>query len=89
MRAFSPSLVAYFAAVSATCIRLVESAAIPRFQEDVSRDASALAGRVNTHVVVFNDGGRPRWGFVIPNGKRSSSQVSIPQTLIGCERHAE
>ena len=76
MLAFSPSLLAYFAAVSATGIRLVDSAAIPRPQENtVSRDASTLSGRTNPRLVVFNDEGRPRWGFVIPNGKRSSQQV--------------
>jgi hypothetical protein len=82
MRAFSPSLLAYLAALSATGIRLVDSAAIPRSQEDaVSRDASTLAARPNSHVVIFNDGGRPQWGFVIPNGKRSSEQVRTLQRL--------
>ena len=82
MRAFSPSLLAYLAALSATGIRLVDSAAIPRSQEDaVSRDASTLAARPNSHFVIFNDGGRPRWGFVIPNGKRSSEQVRAIQYL--------
>jgi hypothetical protein len=82
MRAFSPSLLAYFAALSATGIRLVDSAAIPRSQEDaVSHDASTLAARPNSHVVIFDDGGNPRWGFVIPNGKRSSKQVRTFQRL--------
>lgn len=80
MRAFSTSLVAYFAAVSATVIQLAESAAIPRSsQEQYSAPDAATAASTtqsDPHVVVYHDGGRPRWGFVIPNQKRAVNQVS-------------
>lgn len=74
MRAFAPSLVAYFAAVSATVVQLVESAAIPR---DSQQSTSETATNSNPHVVVYHDNGRPRWGFVIPNQKRAAGSVSV------------
>lgn len=73
MRAFAPSLVAYFAAVSATVVQLVESAAIPR---DSQQSTSETATESNSHVVVYHDNGRPLWGFVIPNQKRAAGSVS-------------
>lgn len=75
MRAFSPSIVAYFAALSATVVQSAKSAAIPRSQQESTSTSNVASASSNPHVVVYHDGGRPQWGFVIPNRKRAVDSV--------------
>lgn len=75
MRAFAPTLLAYFAAVSATVLQ-VNAVAIPRDSEDVAAAGSPATTQDPSIVVVNDDGARPRWAFVTPGWKRTTKVCS-------------
>lgn len=76
MRAFAPTLLAYFAAVSATVLQVANAVAIPRDSEDVAAAGSPATTQDPSIVVVNDDGARPRWAFVTPGWKRATKVCS-------------